>query len=120
MYVQCTLTLRTCQASAINPLSGLATAHVGTAARRAKPAAAIADIPAKILRGKRYVRLYLRLKRSKYEPYREAWNEMPGTSPKSGTVSSIEACAEKVSFLFSPVGFHGEGSPMELAGIYNR
>jgi PD-(D/E)XK nuclease superfamily protein len=75
-------------------------------------------IPEKMVRGKFNISLYPRLKRSKYEPNREAWHELPGTSPKSGTVPSIEACAEEeISFLFLPPGPLGEGSRALLAGI---
>lgn len=72
-------------------------------------------IPASMLR----VRFNLnpRLKNSKYEPCREAWHEMPGTPAKSGTVASIEACAEKaISLPFSFFGSQGEASQMLLAG----
>jgi hypothetical protein len=72
-------------------------------------------IPTKMLRGKFSIRLYPGLKRSKYDPYREAWHELPGSSAKSGTVASIEACAEEeMSFKFSLLGSQREGSQMQL------
>jgi len=62
-------------------------------------------IPEKMLRGKYNILLNPRLKQSRYEPYREAWHEMPGTWANGGTVPSIEACAEEeVGFLFLPPG----------------
>jgi hypothetical protein len=72
-------------------------------------------IPARMLR----VRFNLnpRLKGSKYEPCREAWHELPGGSAKSGTVASIEACAEEeISFPFSVLGSRWERLQMHLAG----
>jgi hypothetical protein len=75
-------------------------------------------IPAKILRGKSSVGLYPRLKWSKYEPFREAWHLLPGKSPQSGIVESIEACAGGgISFPFSILDSQELRPQMLLAGI---
>jgi hypothetical protein len=74
-------------------------------------------IPEKMLRGKFNILLYPRLKRSKYELCREAWHELPGTPAISGTVPSIEACAEEaITLPFSFFGSHREASQALLAG----
>jgi hypothetical protein len=53
-------------------------------------------IPAERVRGQGSVALYPRLRRSKYEEYREAWGLL-----KSAVVDCIEACAGTEQFLVS-------------------
>ncbi len=63
-------------------------------------------IPAKFLRGKTVASLFPRYRRSKYEPFREAWHLLPGISPdrrKAGTrIDSIRACAENAQEWINP------------------
>jgi PD-(D/E)XK endonuclease len=54
-------------------------------------------IPAKFFRGKTVASLFPRYRRSKYEPFREAWHLLPGVSPdrrRANRIDSIRACAE--------------------------
>lgn len=79
-------------------------------------------IPAKVLRGKTCIGLFPRYKRSKYEPFREAWHLLPGVSPDRGStrtrVKSIDACAEEwISPEFLVPVPHGDGPQMMSAGI---
>jgi hypothetical protein len=52
-------------------------------------------IPAELVVGQGSIALYPRLKRAKYEPYKEAWHLLrAGTGAEGRSVDSIQACAE--------------------------
>jgi hypothetical protein len=77
-------------------------------------------IPLEQIQGMRDVSLYPKLKKAKYEKYREAWNLLQPESDSGEGAIDIQACAEDFSSAcFDPLKVWRDRSHLERLNTYN-